>query len=329
MKGSFVKNKYFRIFSFALALFFCVRIYYFLTDDFRVSSITPPAALPSFLKEISFTPKEQEELALLFSQPFYYLGKGAQSYAFVSQDQTVVIKFFKFKHLKPSFFVEALPSFSIFKDYKESVKSRKMKKFARVFSGYQLAYEENKEESGLLYLHLVPTKKQLPTLRLVDKIGREYLLPLDDLVFLIQKKGISFEDRLRAALDKNEWEKAKQAIQKITDLYLNEYSKGMYDYDRGVLYNTGFVDDTPFHLDVGQLTKNAQYREASIYRYHLLEMYGEIQNWIKKNFPDKVEQSAKFLSEEYFRLVEEKIDFHSIDSLFLKKQREAFLVPRY
>lgn len=322
-----MKNKYFKIFGIVLVLFFSARMYYFLTDDFRLSSITPPSVLPSFLKSVSLSPKDKEELSLLFSQPFYYLGKGAQSYAFVSEDQTTVIKFFKFKHLKPSFFVESLPSFSIFKSYKEQVKNRKMKKFSRVFSGYQLAYEEHKEESALLYLHLLPTQKELPTVRLVNKIGMELLLPLDNLVFLIQKKGDSFEERLKHALDNNQWEQAKKNIQKITAMYLDEYSKGMYDYDRGVLYNTGFVNDTPFHLDVGQLAKDDRYRDRSVYRHHLLEMFGEIHNWMKKKFPDREEQSAEFLSEEYFQLIGERVDLRSIDPSFLKKQREAFLVP--
>jgi len=57
--------------------------------------------------------QEHQELAQILNQKFSYIGKGAQCYAFVSDDQLYVLKFFKFKHLKPNLLVDLIPSIAL------------------------------------------------------------------------------------------------------------------------------------------------------------------------------------------------------------------------
>src|SRR5262249_60872628 len=97
---------------------------------------------------------EKQKLNAILSQKFSYIGKGAQSYAFSSADNQYVLKFFKFKHLTPHWFVELFPPFPPFSTYRETQAVRKQRKLMGVFEGYHLAYEVHKQPSGLIYAHL-------------------------------------------------------------------------------------------------------------------------------------------------------------------------------
>src|ERR1700724_132490 len=89
-----------------LVLFGLARLYYRLTDDFRLSNMTYSLPFKAPWESPSLTPEQHRELAQILNQKFFYIGKGAQCYAFASDDQQYVLKFFKFKHLKPSFWVD-------------------------------------------------------------------------------------------------------------------------------------------------------------------------------------------------------------------------------
>ena len=181
-----------------------------------------------------------------------------------------MIKFFKFKHLKPHWFVELLPPLPAFSKYRSQQSTRKQKKLDNLFEGYRLAYEVYRPESALIYIHLNKTHNLDRKLAAYDKIGLKRDIDLDQVVFLIQKKGkitrhILFED-----LDARNVAAAKDHIRQILDLYAAEYSRGIFDKDHGVLHNTGFVDGTPIHLDVGKLTPKRipQKSRRSLQRHH-------------------------------------------------------------
>ena len=52
-------------------------------------------------------------------------------------------------------------------------------------------------------------------------------------------------------------------------MYISEYKKGIYDRDHGVMHNTGFVEDYPFHLDVGKFSKEESMRQVKFYKKDL------------------------------------------------------------
>src|SRR5688572_10653905 len=91
-----------------LAAFALIRGYYFLTDDFRIGNIIYPM---DKREEWIFNESTDEEFKIsqILNQEYTYIGKGAQCYAFGSQDGKYVLKFFKFKHLKPSYLISLIP----------------------------------------------------------------------------------------------------------------------------------------------------------------------------------------------------------------------------
>ncbi len=268
----------------ALVLFAAVRTYYNLTDDFRVSNIIYP--MPERAEwNFPMKPGQREELKAILNQKFTYLGKGAQVYAFGSDDGKYVIKFFKFKHLKPSPLIALLPPIGPLKDIKEANIKRKTRKLEGVFEGHVNAYNHDLEHSGLLFLHLNPTTDLNLQVRLVDKIGIERTVDLDPVVFILQKKGETLRTVFTEALSKNDTALAAKRATQILDMYVAEYQNGVYDRDHGISHNTGFVGDQPFHLDVGKMSYDDNMRSPENYEQDLRHVARKMDEWVKANYP--------------------------------------------
>jgi hypothetical protein len=304
-----------------LVLFGVARLYYHLTDDFRLANIIYPLPFDAPWQVPSLTPDEYQHLKQIFDQKFSYIGKGAQSYAFASEDEEYVLKFFKFKHLKPNLLVESLPPIFPFKDYKQNCIERKKRKLISVFKGYDLAFRENRQISELIYLHLLPTQHLQLKARVKDKIGFERVINLDEVVFLVQRKGETLRTRLRHLLDQHHLQEAKQALASILEMYMAEYQKGIFDHDHGVLHNTGFVGQRPFHLDVGKLNKDERMQKVEFYKKDLEHVIWRISNWMKNSYPEYYPEFSHFLEEQYQKLTGEKLEIERIDPKQFKKRK--------
>lgn len=298
-----MKNKsYFKsgLIASLLTILVCVgiiRLYFFLTDDFRLANITYDIPFHAEWEIPQISPEDEQQLDTILNQKFYYIGKGAQSYAFGSADQKYVLKFFKFKHLKPSLFLQILPAFPPFNHYSSKQIKRKEKKLAAVFNGYRLAYGKDKEESGLIYIHLNPSTTLHKKAVVVDKIGIERTIDLDPIVFIIQRKGVTTRAVLTEALNKGDLALAQKRIRQIFDLYLSEYQKGLYDHDHGVTHNTGFIGDKPIHLDVGKLNYDERIKQLEYYKEDLLLVTERLKHWLKSNYPKEYPSLAQNIEE--------------------------------
>lgn len=311
------------IFGLVLAsfLFGAVRLYYRLTDDFRMGNITYQLPFEAPWEVPALTSEEHLQLSHLLNQKFSYIGKGAQCYAFVSEDQQYVLKFFKFKHLKPNLIVDLLPSIPPFKGFKQSCKERKQRKLIGVFNGYDLAYRENRQDSKLLYLHLLPTNNLQLQATVVDKIGLERQINLDDVVFLVQRKGETLRSRLNSLLKQGRLQEAEQAMATILEMYISEYRKGIFDHDHGVMHNTGFIGNQPFHLDVGKLNKDDRMQQVDVYKKDLEHVVWKMDVWVKSAYPQYYYEISDFLSHQYQQLTGEMLDIKGIDPKRFKKRR--------
>ncbi len=280
-------------------IFSIARVYYRLTDDFRMSNISYDVAHRKEWEIPALDPVNSQELNQILNQKFTYLGKGAQSYVFTSEDNKYVIKFFKFKHLKPSFLINALPSVFPFANYKNSVTLRKARKLESAFVGYHIAYSVHKLEAGLLFIHLNKTDDLKKSVTVLDKMGREFEIDLDTHVFILQKKGKTLQDTMHKLLQNEKIDLAKFRIRQIFDLYVSEYKKGIYDFDHGVMHNTGFIGNNPIHLDVGKFLKEESMKKTSEYGKDLEIIYKKIDHWVQKNYPKHHEEIAHDMEKKY------------------------------
>ncbi|MFI0434419.1 MAG: hypothetical protein ACH350_01650 [Parachlamydiaceae bacterium] len=320
MNQSFKKLFYF--FLIVVSLFIAARIYYALTDDFRLANITYDLPFPAPWRTHPLSLHERQDLEKIMGQNFSYLGKGAQCYAFGSDDGEYVLKFFKFKHLKPNLLVEYLPPIPPLKGYRQSCIERKKRKLIGVFNGYDLAFRKNRQGTQLVYIHLIPTKDLHLQATLIDKIGLKRTIDLDDVVFLVQKKGVTLKTRLRHLLDEGKVREANDAVAHIIEMYVSEYREGIYDHDHGVMQNTGFIGSLPFHLDAGKLLQDDRIKQVEFFKKDLEQVMWKIDMWIKTYYPQYYPQFSIFLAEQYQKWTGEVLDIQAVNPHVFKKRRK-------
>lgn len=280
----------------AILMFYgAMRLYFNATDDFRVSNITYEMPYQKDWDIDTLNPKQELQLQHILSQQFAYLGKGAQSYAFASDDGKYVIKFFKFKHLRPSWFHSVLPSVSFVKEFKEKQAARKRRKLYGVFQGYKTAYDLHKQESGILFVQLNIQNNPQRNVIVRDKLGIKRTIALENIPFILQEKGETLRVVLKNFLDQGNLTAAEKRINDIFDLYVSEYQKGIYDHDHGVMYNTGFVGDRPIHLDVGKLVKEESMRDPKNAHADLLLVAAKMKAWTHQNYPQYEVQLSTYI----------------------------------
>lgn len=234
-------------------------------------------------------PRSAEEnrfLSELLSQHFFYLGKGAQCYAFESQDHRWVMKLVKFTHTRPSMILRLLPPLPILDQYKRRRLHKLQTRLKKFFEGHALAFERLGEGSSLAYAHLSPGSAPVERITLVDAQQRMHQIATHDLVFVVQRKGEPLDQRLHALLSSRQYQEADKQIDAVLEMIRHELSLGLYDSDRPLLPNLGFIDDHPFHLDVGRLCNEPRYQAAATAEQHLAWVREQIDHWIQERFPE-------------------------------------------
>lgn len=277
-----------KIITLLLVTAFCfggVRLYFFLTDGFRVGNITydlvhNPNFDPRPLEE-----KEFEKFKSLLDQPFYYLGKGCQSYAFVSADDQYVIKFFKFQHFRKRWFdyFTFIPSLKMKREKKWINKQNNL---AKLFTRWKTAYENFREETELLYIHFNPTSHLGTHLTLIDKIGITRSIDLDQIAFLVQKKALMLCPAIEEMMQKGKSDAAKDLIEQLYALMLSDYARGYFDTDFALMQNTGVVEGKPIHIDVGLFEFDEKMKEPAAFKDNLCQRMDKFGQWLERSYPE-------------------------------------------
>ncbi len=269
------------------------RVYYFATDGFHQASITHKIPYNPDWDIPPLTEQEKDRLTQILNQEFTYLAKGAQCYAFLSEDGNYVLKLFKFKHLRPSLLVKMLPPI----EYKKKKIAQKKQRLENVFAAHKLAYEVFRDESGLIYIHLNKTKDLHDTVTLYDKIGMKWMIDLDPFVFVVQEMSIKMRDEMDAILSRGDVERAKERIDQIFEMYLTQYRRGIYDWGHGVMHNNGFVGEKAIHFDVEKLRRDETFKRQEVYKENLDKIAIKMQLWIDLNYPKHFEELSQTIQQ--------------------------------
>ncbi len=246
--------------------------------------------------------QEQNKLSTLLSEPFTLIGAGSECFAFVSADGAAVIKFFKLDHTRPVYFQKGL----FLEDHSTlagTLSDHPLTKFdnralkrvlgirefriQRTFSSIKLAYDELKEETGLLYLHLNPTTHLHRTLTLYDACGIRHEVDLDTTRFFLQKRAVPLERHLSSLKASGADELAKQSIDSLIHMLLSRCKKGYSDRDI-LNRNLGFIGTQAIEIDSGSFIKNPRMQEAWIYKQEIFYATLELKLWLKKHYPEMV-----------------------------------------
>ncbi len=219
------------------------------TDGFTVERILSSHTFHKEWETAISTAEEKTALEAL-NQPFFYLGKGAQCYAFASKDGKYVIKCFRHDHMRLPLHLCFLPQ-----SWTKQREERGAQKLLKDFSSYKLAFEELREETALLYLHLNKTDHLKQELTLVDKIGIAHTLSLDGLEFVLQKRADLLYEQIEAWVKCGNVDSVKGAIDTLIMQINTRLTKGISDKDPNIKTNFGIIEGKVVQIDIGRFRK--------------------------------------------------------------------------
>ena len=258
-----------KAFVFLLLFFSVERFCHSRTEGFSLQKIYRKCSVPQ-----KCDPPSPATYAIL-SQPFTYLGSGGESYVFLSEDQTTILKFFKHHHMKEKSFLDRFSS-----KYPEKRKRRK----EEFFTSLHLAHEHLRDETGLIYLHLGSSQGLFPQkLTLFDPLHSPHTVALDTLDFVLQKKGELALPLLAAKAKAGE--DVGPYLDQILALIAKRCAAGIGDKDPVFKRNLALVGDRPIAIDFGCFYQDQSLKTPSGRHLALYFETQKLGRWISKNIP--------------------------------------------
>ena len=199
--------------------------------------------------------QEEGQARQILQGPFTYFRRGLQTFAFLSADGNYVLKIFnnapkrKMERLRLLPFSWARKKAAFFEE-----------KYAKWFASAKVAFEEMREETGLIF-HLEETDGSFSKTLLIDRLQIAHPIDLDKAAFVLQKKATLAYPALLAMRAKGEHELARCAIENLLLLIEKRFAKGISDSDPLIRTNFGFIEKTPIQIDIGPFEKDASVQD--------------------------------------------------------------------
>lgn len=280
-----------------LAVLACRVSYYWMSDGFSVSKIENTFPLTSEWQLAAPTAKEQKQIASICSQKFTYLGKGSQVYAFISDDKQHVLKLFKCYHLKPVDWLAKIPFPSFIAESRDAALAKRYKKIDETLNSYKIASQHLKNECGLVFVAILPTKSINQEIELYDKLGRKHTINLGNYGFILQKRADLIYPKLARWIAQGDIESAKKAIRSMIALIVQRSKKGIQDSDPDLHKNAGLIDTTAVFIDLGSFHLNPDAKKEEVYMGDVIKITNRLKTWLETQSPEL----HQFLQEELQR----------------------------
>lgn len=255
------------------------------TDAFTILGISSNRPYnPEYdMKPLTF--HEEKELKEALAQKYSYFGHGGQAFVFFSEDQKYVIKFFKQRLFRPSWILNHLP-FSHFLDRYRSKKNwKRSDKLRRDFQSYKIAFEDLKNETGIVYAHLNKTSHLKTNLMIRDPIRIWHNVNLDDFDFVIQKKADRVYERIDQLVQNQKIKEAKRAIDDVFALIYIRAKKGYRDRDPNIETNCGFIANRAVKIDIGRFVPCEEMKIEEVRKKDLLCILEPFEEWLETAHP--------------------------------------------
>jgi hypothetical protein len=209
----------------------------FLPDQFSQEILTQcihQNFLPSSYETIG-----HEKIPAITAQPLRYLGKGSQAIAFISADNQYVIKFF----LNERFHTKLRIRHPFKKAYPPRIRYDVLNRYAK-------AFQEIREETGLIAVHLSATTSHLPSCYLQDPQGYYHLIDLNRFSFVVQKRC----DCLNTTFSKMSKKEKKKTLAALQTLMQTLAKKGFHNLRNSFKEeNFAMLGDQALMIDVGNV----------------------------------------------------------------------------
>lgn len=260
-----------------LCLFALQKFCSWQTADFRIYEI---------LSEMPNSPAWEtgfsQEMQTLLDQPFTYLGKGEQFYAFLGRDKQTVIKFFRHDHLSP---LQLLPQ-----TLRAKFPSRT--DLTPLFRSAKLAYDRLKDETGLLALHLNKSKNLCGTVTIHDKLGIRHRIDLDATEFILQRRGDLFCTTLGKKIEQGDLQGAREQIHSLIHMLHKQCQKGVRNSDTSFKRNFGVIGDRAVTFDIGSFYLDEKVKTPAEEKQETWRTTAQLQRWLRKHYPELLKNYA-------------------------------------
>jgi len=238
---------------------------------------------------IAYTPQEIAKVNHLLDQPFSYLGRGFQCYAFISADGNYVLKFVRYQRLRPPEIFDWLPQIEWVKKMKQEKQELHDKRKNYIFTSFKLAYECVPHETALLYVHLNKTKGLHKRVCIRDRVGTTYEIPIDRYEFVLQQKAFLIKPTIEQLMREGKVDEAKKRIGQIFQLLTSCAKKGVLDTDGALIRknNLGFLDDRAIYIDAGKLALKSKIKRKKVFVKDLKRLR-PFEKWLEEHYPSLV-----------------------------------------
>lgn len=198
------------------------------------------------------------------------------------------------KHLLPKQWLKYL-FFPALKNYRFRKYDRRILRRQNIFQNYKTAYEEYKNETGLVYVHLTKTKEMDFRINLIDQFQKKHLLKLNQFEFVLQKKACLVSDHINRLMLMNQKQEAVDALRTLMGHIVAQCNQGFIDQDSGVFHNYGFIENQVIHFDIGRM----QFKENNqiFTQKEILRIGGKIAKWLEIHQPILLPDFEKIMTD--------------------------------
>ncbi|MGE5196844.1 MAG: hypothetical protein ACM3JI_05900 [Anaerolineae bacterium] len=280
-------------------IFFVERFCHHETAGFRLSKIQSDLAFdPRW--EVHLNEEEKQQVQTILDQPFYFLGSGGQCYAFLSQDGSFVLKFFKHQHMRQHSLLNRIALVGFFERLRQQIVNARKKRLEYIFGSCKMAYECLKEETGLIAIHLNKTSYLKKQLTLLDKLGIAHQVRIDEVEFVLQRKADLVYTTLSRLMESNNISSAKNCLDSLLELIVKRCKNGVADRDPIIKRNFGFIGEQAIEIDLGSFIEDPFLKKPYAYKKDLFYQTIKLRHWLKRHYPPL----SSHLEEQLYRHLE-------------------------
>ncbi len=236
------------------------------------------------------TQVEEREVQRALNQNYTYFGSGGQAYVFFSSDGKYAMKFFKQRHFREPRYLDYIP---FIEKYRAKKYDKRRKKIEHEYGSYKISFDELKEETALVYVHLNKTSHLKKSLTFKDRFKLSHTIDLDKTDFILQKRAELVCDKIGQEMASGNREIACQTITSIVELITTFCKKGYHDRDPQISKNCGILEGRAIKIDVGRFLPNCKMKQPLFFKPALYRITRPFRQWLSQNHPELVPHLEK------------------------------------
>lgn len=151
---------------------------------------------------------------------------------------------------------------------------------AFLLESFRVSYEELRDQTALLALHLGKSEDRGEKIRIVDRIGRSYEMPLHNTAFILQRKKPILMAEFQKALREGSRDRAEQMLEAFLQVIVDRAKLGILNKDPSFLRNFGFDGKSAFQIDIGSFYRVKGISGRIAYEKSIRETVGPVREWL-------------------------------------------------